>query len=102
MKIPDLPCHFLKCKIVDGLQVLVDSDGLPEKIAKGTVKIARYVRAGRLCSIPAAFCPKCPKVVDHEEDNLGNAIDSGIGLSITIDKLRVFINKTLSILNADQ
>jgi len=32
----------------------------------------------------------------------GNAIDSGIGLSITIDKLRVFINKTLSILSAYQ
>ncbi len=27
---------------------------------------------------------------------LGISIDSGIGLSITIDKLRVFINKTLS------
>jgi hypothetical protein len=27
---------------------------------------------------------------------LGIPIDSGIGLSITIDKLRVFINKTLS------
>jgi hypothetical protein len=33
---------------------------------------------------------------------LGHAIDSGIGLSITIDKLRVFINKTLSILSAYQ
>jgi hypothetical protein len=33
---------------------------------------------------------------------VGNAIDSGIGLSITIDKLRVFINKTLSILSAHQ
>jgi hypothetical protein len=31
---------------------------------------------------------------------LGNTIDSGIGLSITIDKLRVLINKTLSILSA--
>ena len=29
-------------------------------------------------------------------------IDSGMGLSITIDKLRVFINKTLSILSAYQ
>jgi hypothetical protein len=28
---------------------------------------------------------------------IGNAIDSGMGLLITIDKLRVFINKTLSI-----
>ena len=27
---------------------------------------------------------------------LGHPIDSGMGLSITIDKLRVFINKTLS------
>ena len=27
---------------------------------------------------------------------LGHPIDSGIGLSITIDKIRVFINKTLS------
>jgi hypothetical protein len=35
-------------------------------------------------------------------DALGNAIDSGMGLSITIDKLRVFINKTLSILSAYQ
>jgi hypothetical protein len=33
---------------------------------------------------------------------VGNAIDSDIGLSITIDNLRVFINKTLSILNAYQ
>ena len=33
---------------------------------------------------------------------VGNAIDSGMGLSITIDKLRVFINKTLSILSAYQ
>ncbi len=30
---------------------------------------------------------------------LGNTIDSDIGLSITIDNLRVFINKTLSILS---
>ncbi len=34
--------------------------------------------------------------------SVGNAIDSGIGLSITIDNLRVFINKTLSILSAYQ
>ncbi len=27
---------------------------------------------------------------------LGHPIDSGIGLSITIDKIRMFINKTLS------
>jgi hypothetical protein len=27
---------------------------------------------------------------------VGNAIDRGIDLSITVDKLRVFINKTLS------
>ena len=33
---------------------------------------------------------------------LGNVIDSGMGLSITIDKFRVFINKTLSILSAYQ
>jgi hypothetical protein len=33
---------------------------------------------------------------------VGNAIDSGMGLSITIDKLRVFINKTLSILSVYQ
>ncbi len=33
---------------------------------------------------------------------IGHTIDSGIGLSMTIDKLRVFINKTLSILNAYQ
>ena len=30
------------------------------------------------------------------EFTLGYAIDSGIDLSITIDELRVFINKTLS------
>ena len=29
---------------------------------------------------------------------IGNAIDSGIGLPSRIDKLRVFINKTLSIM----
>ncbi len=33
---------------------------------------------------------------------LGNAIDSGMGLSITIDKFRVFIYKTLSILSVYQ
>jgi hypothetical protein len=36
------------------------------------------------------------------EEKVGNAIDSGMVLSITIDKLRVFINKTLSILSAYQ
>ena len=30
------------------------------------------------------------------EEKVGHPIDSGMGLSITIDKLRVFINKTLS------
>jgi hypothetical protein len=30
---------------------------------------------------------------------VGHTIDSGIGLSIKIDKLRVFINKTLSVLS---
>ena len=41
---------------------------------------------------------------DQEEIDsiIGHAIDSGIDLSITIDKLRVFINKTLSILSAYQ
>ena len=34
--------------------------------------------------------------------DIGHTIDSGIDLSITIDKLRVFINKTLSILSAYQ
>ena len=38
----------------------------------------------------------------EEVDMLGHTIDSGIVLSITIDKLRVFINKTLSILSAYQ
>jgi len=33
---------------------------------------------------------------------IDHAIDSGIGLSITIDKLQVFIKKTLSILMAYQ
>ena len=33
---------------------------------------------------------------------VGNTSDSGMGLSITIDKFRVFINKTLSILSAYQ
>jgi hypothetical protein len=37
-----------------------------------------------------------------KERPIGNAIDSGIDLSITIDNLRVFINKTLSILSAYQ
>jgi hypothetical protein len=32
----------------------------------------------------------------------GNVIDSGIDLSITIDKIRVFINKTLSTLSVYQ
>jgi hypothetical protein len=33
---------------------------------------------------------------------VGHVIDSGIGLSITIDKIRAFINKTLSILSVYQ
>jgi hypothetical protein len=33
---------------------------------------------------------------------IGHVIDSGNYLSITIDKLRVFINKTLSILSVSQ
>jgi hypothetical protein len=33
---------------------------------------------------------------------VGNTVDSGFGLSITIDKLSVFVNKTLSILSAYQ
>ena len=34
--------------------------------------------------------------------SVGSVIDSGIGLSITIDYVRVFINKTLSIESAYQ
>ncbi len=33
---------------------------------------------------------------------LGNTIDSGMDLSITIDTVRVFINKTLSVLSVYQ
>jgi hypothetical protein len=36
------------------------------------------------------------------QENVGNTIDSGIDLPITIDKLRVFINKMLSILSVYQ
>jgi hypothetical protein len=36
------------------------------------------------------------------DDRVGHTIDSGIVLSIKSDKLRVFINKTLSILSAYQ
>ena len=43
-----------------------------------------------------------PQTSNLGSSELGNAIDSGIGLSITIDNLRVFINKTLSILSAYQ
>ncbi len=39
---------------------------------------------------------------DGIDTRVGNTIDSGIGLSITIDNLRVFINQTLSILSAYQ
>ena len=35
-------------------------------------------------------------------ETIGNTIDSGIDLSITMDNLRMFINKTLSILSAYQ
>ena len=34
--------------------------------------------------------------LEHETYVIGHPIDSGMGLSITIDKIRVFINKTLS------
>ena len=37
--------------------------------------------------------------VKNPNRRVGNAIDSGMDLSITIHKLRVFINKTLSILS---
>jgi hypothetical protein len=37
------------------------------------------------------------KDVDKSSQEVGIIINSGIGLSITIDELRVFINKTLSI-----
>jgi hypothetical protein len=46
--------------------------------------------------------PGADWLVTEPTRRLGNAIDSGIGLSITIDKLRLFINKTLSILSAYQ
>ena len=45
---------------------------------------------------------KCSKKIEPKDGEVGHAIDSGIGYSITIDKLRVFINKTLSILSAYQ
>jgi len=44
----------------------------------------------------------CMAVLHLQRAALRDAIDSGIGLSITIDKLRMFVNKTLSILNAYQ
>jgi hypothetical protein len=50
----------------------------------------------------ATVSSKCRAMRQKIEDGLGNATDSGMGLSITIDKLRVFINKTLSILSAYQ
>ncbi len=42
------------------------------------------------------------KKMTFRDSELGNTIDSGMGLSITIDKFRVFINKTLSILSTYQ
>ena len=45
---------------------------------------------------------KIHKITPTTDKELGHAIDSGIDLSITIDKLRVFINKTLSILSPYQ
>jgi hypothetical protein len=39
---------------------------------------------------------------NRDPHSVGNTIDSGMGWSITIDKIRVFINKTLSILSAYQ
>ena len=41
----------------------------------------------------SAYASECVKMQFHV---LGIPIDSGMGLSIRIDKLRVFINKTLS------
>ena len=35
-------------------------------------------------------------MISAHPDRVGIPIDSGLGLSITIDKLRLFINKTLS------
>ena len=49
--------------------------------------------------------PKLPDVVSKQnvkfrtKEEFGNTIDSGNDLSRTIDNLRVFVNKTLSILS---
>jgi hypothetical protein len=60
--------------------------------SKSLVKSNMSVRGGGRQSVKSrGFCK-----------SIGNAIDSGMGLSITIDKLRVFINKKLSILSAYQ
>jgi hypothetical protein len=47
-------------------------------------------------TVPVYSGDRLALCVGKADRNLGHPIDSGMGLSITIDKLRVFINKTLS------
>ncbi len=55
-----------------------------------------------MCDLDVMGVPSKLSVIRKTDSLVGNAIDSGMGLSITIDKLRVFINKTLSILSVYQ
>ena len=62
----------------------------------------RYVKPKTLDQLEEWMKEKPIPYISNDKFSLGNAIDSGMGLSITIDKRRVFINKTLSILSAYQ
>jgi hypothetical protein len=83
-----------------------DPDGTLKEVVR--IKMRHYRNVYVNHPDPIAFIPLVVNTTDPMYDEfirplfLGHTIDSGIGLSITIDKLRVFINKTLSILSAYQ
>jgi hypothetical protein len=69
-----------------------------------SLDIALAQKAGEMSSADVRLVSRerIKKQRHRNQQAVGNTIDSGMDLSITIDKLRVFINKTLSILSAYQ
>jgi len=58
---------------------------------RNKIGINKMITGDGLVLFHAFHAIQCPC-----HSRVGHPIDSGMGLSITIDKLRVFINKTLS------
>jgi len=64
---------------------------------RNKVGIKKMITVDGMVLFHAFHAMQCPC-----HSRVGHPIDSGMGLSIRIDKLRVFINKTLSILSVYQ